>query len=168
MCIPLWGSSFSKQHLFMNKNNIIIINYKHIRRLDQILKRNTKFSIFCLMIGTYVLGWIFFSIGHRTNFFASRPSLWGVGCMDEKNSRARLKICYFFYRVFRSQVLQNYFRVFLFALSFEIMQDICRRPVIGHRYICSGPKKPQIISIGRRNNIFANYPSLCGGGYMRY
>jgi hypothetical protein len=25
--------------------------------------------------------------------------------------------------------LQNYFRVFLFALSFEIMQDICRRPV---------------------------------------
>jgi len=35
----------------------------------------------------------------------------------------------FVLRVFLSQVLQNYFRVFLFALSFEIMQDICRRPV---------------------------------------
>jgi hypothetical protein len=52
--------------------------------------------------------------------------------MEENNSRARLKICYFLnflFRVFRSQVLQNYFKVFLLALSFEIMQDICRRPV---------------------------------------
>jgi hypothetical protein len=48
--------------------------------------------------------------------------------MEENNSRARVKICYFF-RVFLSQVLQNYFRVFLLALSFEIMQDIYRRPV---------------------------------------
>jgi len=31
--------------------------------------------------------------------------------------------------VFLSQVLQNYFRVFLLALTFEIMQDMCRRPV---------------------------------------
>jgi hypothetical protein len=32
--------------------------------------------------------------------------------------------------VFRSQVLQTYFRVILIALSFEIMQDICRRPLL--------------------------------------
>jgi hypothetical protein len=57
--------------------------------------------------------------------------------MEEKNSRARVKSAIFFffffiyiYKVFQSQVLQNYFRVFLvLALSFEIMQDICRRPV---------------------------------------
>ena len=49
-----------------------------LRRLDRISTWNTKFSIFCLMISTYILGWgIFFSIVHRTNFFASRPSVCG-------------------------------------------------------------------------------------------
>jgi hypothetical protein len=32
-------------------------------------------------------------------------------------------------RVFLSQVMQNYFRVFLLTLSFENMADVCRRPV---------------------------------------
>jgi hypothetical protein len=51
-------------------------------------------------------------------------------CIEENNSSARVKITsFFFVRVFLSQVLQNYFRVFLLALSFEIRQDICRRPV---------------------------------------
>ena len=49
-------------------------------------------------------------------------------CMEENNSRARVKICYFLL-IFLSQILQNYFKVFLLALSFEIVQDICRRPV---------------------------------------
>jgi len=36
---------------------------------------------------------------------------------------------FFFDRVFLYPVFQNYFTVFLLALSFDIMQDICRRPV---------------------------------------
>ena len=44
-------------------------------------------------------------------------------------SERLLYLFYIFLRVFRSQVLQNYFRVFLLALSFKIMQDIYRRPV---------------------------------------
>ena len=54
--------------------------------------------------------------------------------MEGKNVGPGLKSAILF-RVFRSQVLQNYFRVqfvlFLFALSFELIQDICRnkRPV---------------------------------------
>ena len=49
-------------------------------------------------------------------------------CMEENKYRANVKICFFFL-VFLSQVLQNYLRIFLLALSFEIAQDICRRPV---------------------------------------
>ena len=48
--------------------------------------------------------------------------------MEENKYRANVKICFFFL-VFLSQELQNYFRIFLLALSFEIAQDICRRPV---------------------------------------
>ena len=53
--------------------------------------------------------------------------------MDENilvpGSKSAIFFFFFFLRVFRSLVLQNYFRVFLLALFFEIMQDICRRPV---------------------------------------
>ena len=45
-------------------------------------------------------------------------------CMEEKHSRPRVKICY---RVFLFRVLQHYFRLFLLALHFAIVQDICRR-----------------------------------------
>ena len=38
----------------------------------------------------------------------------------------------YFFRVFRTQVLQNYFRVFLSVLSFEIMQDIYRNLLMHH------------------------------------
>ena len=48
------------------------------------------------------------------------------GRTEEKHSLARVKICY---RVFRFQVLQIYIRVFLLALPFAIVQDICRRSV---------------------------------------
>ena len=61
-----------------------------------------------------------------------------------------MKICYFlffiFLRVFRSQVLQNLFRVFLLTLSFEVMQDICRRPAsfveIQSWYLIQSPPPP--------------------------
>ena len=65
-------------------------------------------------------------------FLQQRYERKSVHCKEEKNYRARVKICYFFFfffRVFQSQVLHNYFKVFLLALSIEIMQDICRRPV---------------------------------------
>jgi hypothetical protein len=48
-------------------------NKKLLRRLDRISKRNTKFSIFCLMTCSGQKNQNI-SIGHRTNFFASRPS----------------------------------------------------------------------------------------------
>jgi hypothetical protein len=49
------------------------------RRLEQISKRNTKLSIFCLMIGirSGMKNKTKISIDHRTNFFASRLSLCG-------------------------------------------------------------------------------------------
>ena len=85
----LWNHSFSRMcilHVFFEPTYKIcspLITWwaGYLRRLDQISKRNTKFSIFCLMIGTYVLGWKKkkISIGHQTNFFASRSSLWGGG-----------------------------------------------------------------------------------------
>jgi hypothetical protein len=49
--------------------------------------------------------------------------------MKKNDSMARVFFPPFFNRVFPYPVLQNYFRVFLLALSFDIMQDICRRPV---------------------------------------
>jgi hypothetical protein len=49
--------------------------------------------------------------------------------------------------VFRSQVLQTYFRVILIALSFEIMQDICRRPLL-KCIICWDPKLVPHTKIG--------------------
>ena len=54
-----------------------------LRRLDRISKRNTKFSFF-LHDDRYICSGLkkhTISIGHRTNFFASRPSLCGGGYM---------------------------------------------------------------------------------------
>jgi hypothetical protein len=71
--------------------------------------------------------------------------------MEENNSRARVKICYFLL-IFLSQILQNYFKVFLLALSFEIVQDICRRPVKGNNsYISLSVKK--VKKMHRNNTI---------------
>ena len=60
-----------------------------------------------------------------------------VCCMEEKNSSENL--LFWGREVFRSQVLQTYFGVILIALSFDIMQDICRRSLLKCIY-CWDPK----------------------------
>jgi hypothetical protein len=148
--------------------------------------------MFCLIIGTYVLGWKKNRISHRTNLFASHPSLCGGGymryqlwistnialtgllqisCMISKDNANRntLKKTLFRSRYKEAHYMQRWRTWYFLQHSYERKSVVWRKMILwpGCFFSLFFIEFLNKINIGYRTNFFASSPFLCRGGYMR-